>query len=68
MEGLASIIALLILSGAYFMPSLIAHERNRSNLLAIVALNFFLGWTLVGWVVALVWALSKDKFGQPATG
>ena len=60
-EGLASIIALLILSGAYLIPSLIAHERNRSNLLAIVALNFFLGWTLVGWAVALMWALSKDK-------
>lgn len=23
-------------------------------------LNLFLGWTFVGWVIALVWALSKD--------
>jgi hypothetical protein len=23
-------------------------------------LNFFLGWTMIGWVVALVWAVKAD--------
>src|SRR5882757_4628229 len=40
--------------------SLPAPERNKRNVGAIFALNFLLGWTLVGWVVALVWALSHD--------
>jgi len=28
--------------------------------MAIGALNLFLGWSLIGWVAALVWALTKD--------
>jgi Superinfection immunity protein len=42
----------------YFIPSIIA--RNKRNYNSITALNFFLGWTLVGWVVALCWALMDD--------
>lgn len=33
-------------------------HRNASG---IFLLNLFLGWTLVGWVIALVWAVSNDK-------
>ena len=45
----------------YFAPSLVAIDRQKNGL-AILALNLFLGWTLVGWVVALVWALTEgDK-------
>ena len=47
----------------YFLPTLIALLRWRSNLLAIFALNLFLGWTLVGWVVSLVWSL-KSQYVQ----
>ncbi len=42
----------------YFIPSLIGSGKNNSG--SILALNILLGWTFVGWVVALVWALSKD--------
>jgi hypothetical protein len=44
----------------YFLPTIIAITRTKSNTGAILVLNFFLGWTLVGWVVSLVWALSSD--------
>ena len=44
----------------YFLPSLIALVRSKRDILGIVLLNFFLGWTLIGWVVALVWALKTD--------
>jgi hypothetical protein len=44
----------------YFLPSLIAIVRSKRDILGIVVLNFFLGWTLIGWVVALVWALKTD--------
>jgi vacuolar-type H+-ATPase subunit I/STV1 len=42
----------------YFLPTYFG--RSKRNIGAIFALNLFLGWTLVGWVVALVWALSQD--------
>lgn len=45
----------------YFVPSFIAVTKNKRNKNAIFALNLLLGWTFVGWVVALVWSLMKDE-------
>jgi hypothetical protein len=44
----------------YFLPSIIALAKSKRDLLAIFLLNFFLGWTVIGWVVALVWAAKQD--------
>jgi hypothetical protein len=44
----------------YFLPSIIAFARSKRDVTAIVLLNFFLGWTMIGWVVALVWAVKTD--------
>ena len=43
----------------YLLPTYEAWKRDHRNLTALGALNLFLGWTLVGWVGALVWALSR---------
>jgi hypothetical protein len=44
----------------YFLPSLVAYRRKKKNAVSIFVVNLFLGWTLVGWVVALAWAVAKD--------
>jgi len=44
----------------YFLPSIIAAGRSKRDLVSIFVLNFLLGWTAIGWVVALVWALKTD--------
>jgi len=54
MEILLIILAVFL----YFIPSIVGKDKNNAG--AIFALNLFLGWTLIGWVVALVWALTKD--------
>ena len=46
---------------AYFIPALVAARRSHHNQGAILALNLFLGWTFFGWVIALVWALSRQS-------
>jgi hypothetical protein len=46
--------ALLIL--VYLAPAFIASARGHHQTMAIFVLNLFLGWTLLGWVGALVWA------------
>ena len=43
----------------YFVPSLIAVNRRHHNSTAIFVLNLCLGWSFIGWVVSLVWALTK---------
>jgi len=45
----------------YFTPTFVAYHRRKRNSGAIFALNLFLGWTLLGWVISLVWALTKDE-------
>jgi Superinfection immunity protein len=47
---------LIFVALLYFMPSFRAARTNR--FLPIFALNLFLGWTLIGWIVAFVWAWS----------
>ena len=55
-------IALAVVALAlYFVPSFIAVNKNKRNKNAIFALNLLLGWTFVGWVVALVWSLIKEE-------
>lgn len=44
----------------YFLPFIVAANRNRQPG-AIFILNLLLGWTLVGWVVALVWACTSEQ-------
>ncbi len=41
----------------YLLPTYEAWKRKQPNLVSIFALNLLLGWTLIGWVVSLVWAL-----------
>ena len=45
---------------SYVIPSIIALFRAKSHTFAIILLNLFFGWTFIGWVVALVWAATKD--------
>jgi hypothetical protein len=43
----------------YFLPTLIAFLRQHKNKLAVFLLNLFLGWTVLGWVISLVWSVMK---------
>jgi hypothetical protein len=45
----------------YFIPSVISSRKNHRNFVSILLLNIFLGWTLIGWVGALIWALKSDS-------
>ena len=49
---------ILFLIAMYWLPTIIAVVRRTPSALGVAALNFFLGWTIIGWVVALVIALA----------
>jgi heme/copper-type cytochrome/quinol oxidase subunit 2 len=51
----------------YFLPYLNARERRHHNATAILVLNIFLGWTFIGWVIALVWSYTKVESAQAST-
>jgi hypothetical protein len=43
----------------YFLPTILASQRGHHNVLGVFLLNFFLGWSVIAWIIALVWALSR---------
>lgn len=50
----------VLVGGAlYFLPSFLGSEKENRR--AIFLLNLLLGWSFIGWVVALVWAVKKDE-------
>jgi hypothetical protein len=44
----------------YFVPAMVAHKKHHPNATAIFVLDLFLGWTFIGWVLALVWACTNN--------
>ena len=52
--------AIAAIAGIYFLPSAIALARKHRNASALVLLNLLGGWTVIGWVICLVWATIRD--------
>lgn len=49
---------ILVLTLAYFIPTVVAANRRHARQGAIALLNALAGWTVVGWLAALIWALA----------
>ncbi len=53
---LEMVVLIVGILGIYFLPSIVAYRRQHHNTMAIFILDLFLGWTFLGWVIALVWS------------
>ena len=54
-----------VLLAIYLIPTIIAFARKVPSTLSIAVLNIFLGWSIIGFVVALVWALKNYDYVPP---
>lgn len=45
----------------YFLPAVIAVIKKHPQMLYIILLNVLAGWTLFGWIAALIWVLITPK-------
>ena len=45
--------------GLYFLPTFMGWNNKNSG--SVIVINLFLGWTFIGWVVALAMAMSTEK-------
>lgn len=62
-----SILIVIIGFVIYFLPAIIAIARDHESALGILLLDLFLGWTLVGWVGALVWSVTGGSKPIPSS-
>jgi hypothetical protein len=63
--GVTELLVLLVIAIPaillYFLPTILAFSKKKSNKSVIFLVNFFLGWSVIGWIVSLIWALSSDN-------
>jgi len=50
------VICIIVLVSCYFMPTIIALVRGKRRGGSVALVNFFLGWTVIGWFAAFIWS------------
>lgn len=52
---------ILLIVGAilYFVPTVIAWRLGVKSVQSIFYVNLILGWTIVGWVFAMIWVMTE---------
>lgn len=56
-----TIVYSLIAAALYMLPYILAKIRKKENASAIGILNLLAGWTVLGWIGALVWAAMNSE-------
>ncbi len=64
--GSLTVIRFIIGMVFYFLPTLIARERDFAMKGWLFWTNLFLGWTVLGWGICLLWAACATSFEQDA--
>ena len=54
--AVAALLLVIVGIGLHFLPTIVAVTRKVTNQGSVFVINFFLGWTFVGWVAALAMA------------
>jgi hypothetical protein len=64
MGGVIHSSAFFVVLVLYFLPSVVAVARKITHQGSVVVINVFLGWTFVGWVVALAMACRTNRVAR----
>lgn len=60
MNGLVILFYLLL----YVLPFVIGAYRRVDKITRLFVVNIFLGWTVIGWFIALVWAIFEPSYKE----
>lgn len=63
LTGVAYVVLVTGFLVTYFFPTLVSRYRGHRKGTPILVVNLLTGWTLIGWVAALVWSLTD--VGEP---
>lgn len=56
--------ACIVAVAIYVLPALLAWSMGSPQLMAITLVNLLLGWTILGWIAALIWAVMSGNGGS----
>lgn len=62
---LTIVIGLSTATFGYLLPTSLAIANDRRDQLSVFFFNLLFGWTVIGWVVAFIWARRKPVQPTP---
>lgn len=65
--AIGRVIGFLIGLVLYFVPTIVAFNRHSRHRVPILIVNLLLGWTLIGWIATLVWAIASQSENSMTT-
>jgi len=69
--GIAILLAILvggsIALAFYMLATIIAYSRHHRQLMPLAIVNFFFGWTFLGWVICLAWSFQSYRAEAPSS-
>ena len=61
MDLIVTVLIAIALGAVYCLPMIVASRRKHHQRNSIAIINFFLGWTVLGWIIALAWSMSAVR-------
>ena len=58
------VVLILLVACIYFLPAMIGSKREIASAGPLFFVNLFFGWTLIGWLVCLLWAATGATKAQ----
>ena len=56
--------AFIVAMAMYALPALLAWSMGSPRRVAITLVDLLLGWTILGWIAALIWAIMSGNGGS----
>lgn len=56
--------ACIVAVAIYALPALLAWSMGSPQRIAITLVDLLLGWTIIGWIAALIWAVMSENGGS----
>ena len=57
-------VAFIVAMAIYALPALLAWSMGSPYRMAITLVDLLLGWTIIGWIAALIWAILSGNGGS----
>jgi hypothetical protein len=54
-----SLLAICVFAISYFLPAIVANRLKATHEISIFWVNFFLGWTVLGWCAVMIWTMAE---------
>ena len=64
LDSTTTVLMLIAVVFIYMLPTLIAFGREHRRRMDVTVVNILFGWTLIGWLLAIVWALRNPTERQ----